>query len=83
MEQDAQVAGPEEVVISKEKLDLMKKDLKAMGKELRNLMMEKADNEKTVEKLKEQKRLAEEVKEQKRIEIRELDERLAERIRGL
>lgn len=77
------IAGPEDIVISKAKLGRMKQDLKTLGRELRTKLKENAELEKRVEELEEKEKVAEGVKEEKRQEIRDLSDRLAERIKNL
>jgi len=81
--QDAVIAGSDDIVISKLELSRYRKDLKIMGKELRGQMAENAELKTKIEELEKEKKRAEEVKEEKRTEIRDLSERLIERIKKL
>ncbi|PUU72594.1 hypothetical protein B9Z19DRAFT_1137183 [Tuber borchii] len=81
VKQDSVIAGPDEVVISKPALNQLKRDLKTMGKEFRGKLEQNAELEKRIEQLEQEKKRSQEAREQQRTEIRDLSERLIERIK--
>ncbi|PUU72411.1 hypothetical protein B9Z19DRAFT_1069789 [Tuber borchii] len=83
VKQDSVIAGPDEVVISKPALNQLKRDLKTMGKEFRGKLEQNAELEKRIEQLEQEKKRSQEAREQQRTEIRDLSERLIERIKNL
>lgn len=83
LQEDSVVAGPDDLVISRAELGQLKQDMKTIGKELKNKLKENAELEQRVEELEERERIAQGVKEEKRQEIKDLSDRLIERIRKL
>jgi hypothetical protein len=80
VQQDCKIAGPDDMVISKAKYVALIQDMKAMGKEVRQVMDENDLLKKSLKELQQEQRIHLENNEKKKEEVTDLGRRLREKI---